>query len=277
VKAVTPHDSGVIRLYGMNFRAKAFTLHIGASACVLGLTLGSLYLGWYRWPGWYVTGALTIAAILIAVDLTLGPLFTLLIANPKKPRRMFARDLAVIATVQIVALVYGASALWIGRPLYYVFWVNQLKVVAASEVPSSEAALMRKDNPELAPRWYSTPRWVWAPLPAGVQDTLRARGAAAADPRRAQEALAVLLKTAPAAHDFRPLPLAGDELRAQLRRVDQMSIFSREERERVKQRMAERGLPPDSADALFLSGFEHPLVAVFDPASLTIKALIRTN
>jgi hypothetical protein len=87
----------------------------------------------------------------------------------------------------------------------------------------------------------------------------------------------VLLKTAPAAHDFRPLPLAGDELRAQLRRVDQMSIFSREERERVKQRMAERGLPPDSADALFLSGFEHPLVAVFDPASLTIKALIRTN
>jgi hypothetical protein len=132
VKAVTPHDSGVIRLYGMNFRAKAFTLHIGASACVLGLTLGSLYLGWYRWPGWYVTGALTIAAILIAVDLTLGPLFTLLIANPKKPRRMFARDLAVIATVQIVALVYGASALWIGRPLYYVFWVNQLKVVAAA-------------------------------------------------------------------------------------------------------------------------------------------------
>src|SRR6185437_11199982 len=117
----------------MSFRLKAFLVHICSSAIVLSAILGALYFGWYRWPGWYVTGVMTVMAILIGVDLTLGPLVTFLIANPRKPRRELVRDVGVVVTVQLIALIYGASALWIGRPMYYVFWVNGFKVVAASE------------------------------------------------------------------------------------------------------------------------------------------------
>ena len=65
----------------MKFRLRAFGLHVLASASVLTLVLGSLYLGWYRWPGWYSADARSIALMLIGIDLTLGPLLTLIVAR----------------------------------------------------------------------------------------------------------------------------------------------------------------------------------------------------
>src|SRR6267378_7477920 len=100
----------------MRFRLKAFGLHLSASATLLTLILGSLYLGWYRWPGWYLTGVLHVVVILAIVDLALGPTLTLIVANPRKPRRELTRDIGIIVTVQIAALVYGAATLWHGRP-----------------------------------------------------------------------------------------------------------------------------------------------------------------
>ena len=57
----------------MRFRLKAFGLHLLASACVLTCILGGLYLGWYRWPGWYLTSVLHVLIIVAVVDLALGP------------------------------------------------------------------------------------------------------------------------------------------------------------------------------------------------------------
>ncbi len=149
----------------MRFRFTAFGLHLAGSACALTMILGGLYLGWYRWPGWYLTGVLHVLLIVAVVDLALGPTLTLIIANPHKPRRELARDIAIIVTVQIAALVYGAVTLWQGRPLYYTFSTDVLEMVQASDIEAAELALARRDNPLLAPHWYSLPRWVWAPLP----------------------------------------------------------------------------------------------------------------
>ncbi len=250
----------------MNFRLKAFLVHICSSAGVLSLILGALYFGWYRWPGWYVTGVMTVMAILIGVDLTLGPLVTLLIANPKKPRRVLLRDVGVVVAVQLIALVYGASALWIGRPLYYVFWVNGFKVVAASELPAKERVLARKENPEFAPHWYSTPRWAWAPRPADATPP--------PDATTAVNEMRTLSSVVPMPQSFKSLSQAGDDLRSHLRKVDQISVFSLQERRMLKQRLVERGLKSDAPDATFVIGYGRPLLAVFDPATLTLKALI---
>src|ERR1700686_225455 len=103
----------------MRFRLKAFGLHLSASVTLLTLILGALYLGWYRWPGWYLTVALHVVVILGVVDLALGPSLTLIVANPRKPRRALARDIGVIVIVQLAALVYGAAPLWLRRPLFY--------------------------------------------------------------------------------------------------------------------------------------------------------------
>src|SRR5579863_1559744 len=131
----------------MRFRLQAFTLHLTGSACALTIVLGGLYFGWYRWPGWYLTGVLRVLLIVGVVDLALGPTLTGIIANPRKPRRELARDIAIIVTVQIAALIYGAATLWQGRPLYYAFSVNSLSMVQASDIEPGEIALVRRQNP----------------------------------------------------------------------------------------------------------------------------------
>ncbi len=157
----------------MHFRLKLFALHLLSSATVLTLILGSLYLGWYRWPGWYLTDVKTVVLVMICVDVVLGPTLTLIIANQNKLRRELTRDIGIIVAVQLCALTYGSASLWNGRPLYYAFSVNILQLVQAYDIDAKEAKLGREQNPALAPHWYSLPRWVWAPLPQNADEAKR--------------------------------------------------------------------------------------------------------
>src|SRR5579862_6451177 len=118
----------------MKFRLSAFGLHLLGSVCALTLVLGSMYLGWYRWPGWYLSSVLHVVGVVVVVDLVLGPTLTLIVANAKKSRRELTRDIGIIVTAQLAALVYGAVTLWMGRPLYYTFSTDCLQLVQASDM-----------------------------------------------------------------------------------------------------------------------------------------------
>src|SRR6202453_538971 len=150
---------------GMRFRLKLFSLHLLSSAAVLTLVLGSLYLGWYRWPGWYLTDVTRVIVVMVCVDVVLGPTLTFIIANQKKLRRELTRDIGIIVALQLCALTYGSVQLWNGRPLYYAYSEGVLQLVQAYDIEDNEATLGRLQNPSLAPHWYSLPRWIWAPLP----------------------------------------------------------------------------------------------------------------
>src|SRR3984885_9755781 len=154
---------------GMRFRLKLFSLHLLSSATVLTLVLGSLYLGWYRWPGWYLTDVTRVIVVMVCVDVVLGPTLTFIIANQKKLRRELTRDIGIIVALQLCALTYGSAQLWSGRPLYYAFSENVLQLVQAYDIDASEAKQGLEQNPLLAPHWYSLPRWIWAPLPQDAE------------------------------------------------------------------------------------------------------------
>jgi hypothetical protein len=248
----------------MKFRIKAFGLHLAASAAVLSLVLAALYVGWYRWPGWYLVGAPHVVLIMVGVDAALGPMLTLVIANPGKLRRELARDIGVIVAVQLVALVYGATTLWNGRPLYYTFSEDRLEIVQAAALTAEEIERGRRENPALAPHWYSRPRWVWAPLPDDPDTRMQIVSSAIAE---GQDVIDM-------PRYFRPWQDARPTLRRQLRKVDELAIFSRKEQQALKQRMAELGFAADQPITLFMSFREARLVAVFDPATLEIKAFI---
>src|ERR1700722_7320857 len=149
----------------MKFRLKAFALHLLGSFLALSSVLGAFYVGWSHWPGWHLTEAVHVVAVLVGVDVVIGPLITLVIANERKPGRELARDIAIIVAVQLTALGYGTTALWNGRPLYYAFSVNSLQVVQASDIDPEAARQAREKHLDLAPHWYSLPRWIWAPFP----------------------------------------------------------------------------------------------------------------
>jgi hypothetical protein len=252
----------------MKFRFKAFGLHLLGSAIVLTLVLGGLYLGWYRWPGWYLTNVLHVATILGCVDLTLGPLVTLIIANPAKPRRELARDIAVIACVQIAALIYGAGALWHGRPLYYTFSKDRLEIVQASDLDAKEIDLGQKQNPTLAPHWYSLPRWVWAPLPQDPEERTRI----VADAVMGSGTDVIQMP-----RYFKPWEQGEPELLGQLRAVDHLAIFSKQEKQALKDRMAQLGLATDQPITLFLTGNGRSVLTVFDSHTWQIKAILKAD
>jgi hypothetical protein len=249
----------------MKFRLKVFGLHLLASASVLALVLGAFYLGWYHWPGWYVAGVSSVVLVLIAVDLTVGPLMTFLVAQSTKPRSVLMRDIAIIAAVQLCALIYGTVSLWSGRPLYYAFSTSMLQLVQGYDFNAQELAAARQQHVELQPHWYSLPRWIWVPLPQ--------------DPQEAQKI--VVAVTTGAGDDvtsmpqyFKPWQQGLSELRSQLKRVDDVPYFSKADKTALKHRMGAQGLDPTQLNAMALMGRGRPLLVVFDPAKLEIVAMI---
>ena len=249
----------------MRFRAKAFGLHLTGSACALTLILGGLYVGWYRWPGWYLSSVLHVVGILVMVDLVIGPTLTLIIANPRKPRRELARDVGMIVAVQLAALIYGAATLWSGRPLYYTFSADRLETVQASDIDTSEATLALRQNPSLAPHWYSVPRWVWVPLPEDPKEAMKIVESATLGGGK---------DVIDMPRYFKPWTQGLPKLRDQLTRLDDIKYLSKAEKARVRARMSQRGLVPDERNALIMWGGSRRLIAVFDTDTLKIKALL---
>jgi hypothetical protein len=251
----------------MRFRLRAFGLHLAASSTALALVLGSLWLGWYQWPGWYLASALQVVGIVVMVDVALGPTLTLIVANPGKPLTVLARDIAIIVAVQLLALGYGTVTLWGGRPLYYAFSVNDLELVQASDLKSDDVNLARRENPALAPHWYSRVRWIWAPLPENadaaqkiVTGTLFGGSDIVEMPRY-----------------FRPWAQGLPELRRQLTKLDDMRYFSPAEKRTLKNRIAQLGLPADAANTMVMWGGSRRLLGVFDLRTLELRTLIRAD
>lgn len=255
----------VPRLVGldMRFRLKAFSLHLLSSASVLTLILGALYFGWYRWPGWYLTDVTRVVLVMICVDVVLGPTLTMIIANKSKPRRELVRDIGIIVAVQLGALGYGTVSLWSGRPLYYAFSESVLQLVQAYDIDADEAKLGRQNNPEFAPHWYSRPRWIWAPLPQNAEE----RGKIVTSAISGGDDVISMPKYFKRWEDGVP------SLRAQLKTVDKVAYFAKFEKTKLKEKMRAAGLPDDQADTMPLTGRGHPLLAVIDPKTVTIKGI----
>ncbi len=252
----------------MRFRLKAFGLHLLGSASVLTLVLGGLYLGWYRWPGWYLTGVRHIAALVVSIDVALGPLLTLVIASPTKPGRELARDICVIVAVQLAALAYGSTTLWRGRPLYYAFSAaNGLEMVQAVDLSPSEIALGRRDNPSLAPTWHSPTRWVLALLPESKQARQKA----------IQAMIANRVDLVQMPRYFTPWNQGLSMLRKHLSLARDQTTFTAAQRQALETKMRRRGLAPDQKDTILLTGRGTPLLVVLDPGTLEVEAILAPN
>jgi hypothetical protein len=251
----------------MKFRIKAFGVHLLCSAIALTLVLGALHLGWYHWPGWHLTEAIHVVVVMIGVDVVIGPLITLIIANARKPRRELARDITLIVVAQLVALGYGTATLWSGRPLYYAFSVNCLQVVQASDIDPAAARIARRQKLELAPHWYSLPRWISAPFPK--------------DPKEADKIFQGVMQ---GGYDIVGMPQYYQtwqdglpELRSQLQKVHDIKFFGPKEKARLEKRMQSAGFPTDQANGIALTGRGSSLLAVMDPKTLQLLAMLQAG
>ena len=66
-------------------------------------------------------------------------------------------------------------------------------------------------------------------------------------------------------------------LRQQLKKVDDIKYFSSAEKNALKARMRAAGLATDQLNSMPLMGRDRPLLAVFNPSSLKITAILKAK
>lgn len=120
----------------MSKRIIASLIHLCVSLFLVLSVLTVVILLWYPRPYFDAMGVGKMLLILVCVDVTIGPLITLIIFNPAKKTLKF--DLAIIAILQLIALMYGINTVFSGRPVYVVYNVDMFTVVSAVDIPNVE-------------------------------------------------------------------------------------------------------------------------------------------
>jgi hypothetical protein len=132
-------------------RFKAAGLHLLVCAGVATLVVAGVNGVWFPPPHAKLSGGWGLLTLMLSVDIVLGPLLTLVVAGSDKPLPELRRDIAVIAALQIAALVYGISVLAAARPIFEVFEVDRFRVVSMADIDPTDLSK--------APSAYRQPSW----------------------------------------------------------------------------------------------------------------------
>lgn len=144
----------------VNNRWRAAAIHLLISTAIA--IAVSLFIVWVWYPGplFNAAGGKLLLALVVGVDVCLGPLVTLVIFNPKKRRSLLLLDFSVIAALQVSALIYGLYATFEGRPVFVAYGQGYFVAVSANEIDDGmlQAATLPqfKTLPLFGPRWVCT-------------------------------------------------------------------------------------------------------------------------
>lgn len=114
-------------------RFRAAATHLALSFTIAAAIFLPVYFYWYPSALFDTAGGRELFLLIASVDVTLGPLLTLLVF--KSGKKGLAFDLAVIGTMQVIALSYGVWVLFESRPVYIVFVKDRFELVRANEIP----------------------------------------------------------------------------------------------------------------------------------------------
>ncbi|MFC7300818.1 TfpX/TfpZ family type IV pilin accessory protein [Cognatiluteimonas weifangensis] len=206
-------------------RWRAAGIHLLISLLVLSLAAALAIALWYPPSLFHVSGVDRLLLLLAAIDLTVGPLLTLLVYRHGKRGMRF--DLTVIALLQAAFFAYGAHVFFQSRPVFLVGNVDRFELVFANQIAPADWARAR---PPYNHPGYGRPRLVGVAMPTEPQ----ARNAllfeelsghlAVQQPRLYRDYAAVAPQLHRRAHSLdaalRSSPLAKARLQAALRRLD---------------------------------------------------------
>lgn len=198
--------------FSLRIRAalQAAGIHLLCSVVVALLAAALVFGLWYPYPYRELSGGRALFLLVVAVDVVCGPLLTMVLFNPAKPRAELWRDLGLVALIQLAALGYGLSTVWQARPWYLVQEVDRFRVIAG---PNLDAAAVARLPPALQQHWLSGPMTV-----------------AIRDPKDAQERTKVMFESVQGGRDYaeRPefyLPYEGAAALKSLQRAKPLAVF----------------------------------------------------
>jgi hypothetical protein len=145
----------------------AFAIHFLVTSLLAAAAAALIFFVWFPPPFATMLGGSELFVLVVGCDLALGPLISLVIYNSRKSRRELLTDYAVVATVQLAALIYGVYVVSSSRPAYVVFVVDRLEVIDAGSLDDADLKLA-KDPYRTRPKWG--PQWAAAIPPTDPKE-----------------------------------------------------------------------------------------------------------
>lgn len=127
-------------------KLKASAIHGLITAFIAALTAVVVFWVWYPGALAEMLSGVNLYLIVLAVELCLGPLISLVIFNPNKPVKELIRDYAIVGLVQLSALVYGLYSVAISRPVFEVFVRDRIEIVSAVELNNVNIQAAKDDS-----------------------------------------------------------------------------------------------------------------------------------
>lgn len=138
----------------------AFLVHLAISCVIALIGMAIVYLVWNPEPLYKATGITRIFLLMLAIDITLGPLLTFIVY--KKGKKTLKFDLTVIALLQLTALSYGLYHVYEGRPVWIAYNVDRFDLVRANEIDTRK---LDQAKPEYRQPSFTTPKYVATIIP----------------------------------------------------------------------------------------------------------------
>ena len=132
-------------------KIRAVLIHLLISIFVIGMFLYIVFFIWYPHPFAELASVIDPLYLLIVVDVIIGPLLTFVVY--KKHKKYLKLDLTLIATMQIIALLYGIYIIKQGRPILIAFHKGEFHLLVEKFSKSNE---LKFD--ELKPHFFSSPK-----------------------------------------------------------------------------------------------------------------------
>lgn len=166
-----------------SFRLKCFIKHLLISSTIAIISAFIVFYIWYPYPLNIAFNVGFIFIILLALDVTIGPFLTLLVA--KKGKKSLKFDLSIIALLQIGSLIYGLSVVSQGRPVWLAFDFNRFAAVQAYAVERLDNEAINqeyKNDSYFGPKWVSARpaidreeqnEWLFYELGTGISPAMR--------------------------------------------------------------------------------------------------------
>ncbi|MFV2014683.1 MAG: hypothetical protein ACC656_04605, partial [Candidatus Heimdallarchaeota archaeon] len=127
---------GRLKAFFTKEKIHAFLIHLGISLIIFSILLYFILVEWYPQPLFANDGGWQGIRLIAFVDIVLGPFLTLIVYKKGKPRLKL--DLAIIAVIQISALVSGIIVVYNEHPIAVVILNNRLYPITAAQVKKAE-------------------------------------------------------------------------------------------------------------------------------------------
>ncbi len=153
--------------WSMLSKGQAFAIHLTLSLLIFSSLVFMMIMFWFPGELFLLDGGWQGLKLVALVDLVLGPVLTLLLYKPGKPKLIL--DMSLIATFQIVALAYGFVTTHQQRTVAMVYAEGGFNSLSAVAHRHANAQLIARD---ITPQWVSEidsahPAILLTPAPTG--------------------------------------------------------------------------------------------------------------